>query len=108
VSITWCDDCGGMSFGTAVHTCPPRWDIWRPDHGEERGDRHPERGEDAEAAVTLWAERDDSDSAEYSIVGGEEATVHVCPHDADGDAQHEVWRVYGEAQPVYHAAQVEP
>jgi hypothetical protein len=57
----------------------------------------------AEAAARTWAERDDADSADYSIVRGNEATVLVA-EDREG-AKEECFVVSGESCPVYRARQ---
>jgi len=76
--MSWdlCRKCGRYE-PSASHHCPPAWKLWRPEHGGTEEDAITVYGYSAEAAVEAWAERDDRDSADYSIVGGNNATVHV-------------------------------
>ena len=60
------------------------------------------RATDHASAAEVWAQQDDADSVDYTIVKGEPARVRVT--DEDGCAKEFV--VSGEAVPVYHARQV--
>lgn len=100
-----CRVCGEWGW-MASHQCPPMWDIYCPDHGDDAETARAFYGTDAEDAVEKWAERADSDSAEYSIVGGQPATVFVRP--AGGDGAWEKWVVEGEAVPEYRAHKEPP
>ena len=77
--------------------------VWCPDYGQTESDAWRIEAGDAGDAAEEWAELDDCDSAEYSIVSGKDQTVTVksC---ADGSVTS--WRVRGEAQPVYYAHEV--
>lgn len=72
--------------------------VWNPDHGD-REDARTFDTYDAEGAVKKWAERDDAESADYRIVGGQECDV--CVEDEAGTVTR--WLVWGEPCPVYHA-----
>jgi len=72
--------------------------IWREDDGCE-DDAESVHAHFPEAAVEKWAERDDAESADYLIVGGQDATVMV--RAPDGDLLR--YRVTGEAVPSYSA-----
>ena len=58
---------------------------------------------DAEMAAEEWAERDDSDSAEYHIVGGRDITVNVRDLETDEVTR---YTVSGEAVPQYTAREI--
>lgn len=77
------------------------WHVWCPERGQEKGDNRMVVSHSAEAAARAWAERDDAESADYSIVGGNEATVMVA-EDRDG-APEQCFVVSGESCPVYRA-----
>ncbi|MBA3622917.1 MAG: hypothetical protein H0W48_00305 [Methylibium sp.] len=51
--------------------------VWRPESGQEPEDGRFFDAYDAHAAVCKWAEREDSRSSDYLIVGGSDATVRV-------------------------------
>jgi hypothetical protein len=73
--------------------------VWCPERGQNSSDARRIEAFDAEEAAELWAERDDRNSAEYSIVAGEDVVVCVrCP---DGKVSR--WRVSGESVPNYIA-----
>ncbi len=71
-----CSECSEWFF-SEYHTCSPLWRVWCPEDGETMYDEILIRADDAIQAAENWAERDDSDSAEYSIVGGQKVEVHV-------------------------------
>lgn len=79
------------------------WHVWCPERGQEKGDTRMVVSHSAEAAARTWAERDDAESADYSIVGGTPAEV-VVAEDRDGAPEHR-FTVSGESCPVYHARQ---
>jgi hypothetical protein len=60
---------------------------------------------DAEEAAEKWAEHEDSWSADYWIVGGEEARVMVQRSDGGGAVE---FVVTGESRPAYTADAVTP
>lgn len=74
--------------------------VWCPDMGAEREDACEIEAYDAASAAEEWAEDEDRNSAEYSIVGGRETPV-VCV--AEGDGPEQEFRVSGEAVPAYYA-----
>ena len=77
-----------------------KFKVWCPEYGGSFADAREFDAYDAEMAAEEWAEREDSDSAEYSIVGGEEKTVCVSPIESD---RHETYIVSGESIPYYRA-----
>ncbi len=92
----WCNGCKVFHQLGDAHL--PIYTIWC----EALGHGGPEDGcsqgaHSARGAVVAWAERDDVDSAEYSIVSGSPATLNVkCP---DGKVM--LWIVSGESVPEY-------
>jgi len=81
------------------------WRVWCPDRGATKEDGRKVFAHSAEAAAVEWAERDDADSADYSIVGGTPAEVVVAA-DRD-DAEEHRFMVFGESSPVYRAQAAE-
>ena len=79
------------------------WWVWCPERDQCKEDGKRVVATYAEAAAVKWAERDDADSADYSIVGGNDATVMVA-EDRDG-APEQRFTVSGESCPVYRARQ---
>lgn len=75
--------------------------VWQPDAGEFDCARRIE-AVDAEQAAETWAAIDDRDSADYTIVGGDEAIVVVQAPDGTRTR----WRVTGESVPSYSATEV--
>lgn len=109
-----CPTCGASTFLTSsgvltglfggAHKCPPMWRVWCPDQGEDGPDDGRDiRAVDAAAAVEEWAEQDDINSADYSIVGGATERLHV----QDGDDVL-TFDVTGRAEPVYTATEAHP
>jgi hypothetical protein len=79
-----------------------RYRVWCPDRGQTRDVAMVTTAYDEALAAEHWAERDDWNSAEYSIVGGRETpTVHVC-EDKPG-APVKIYKVEGESVPSYTA-----
>ncbi|WP_368928398.1 hypothetical protein [Mixta calida] len=74
--------------------------VWCPDMGAERDDACEIEAYDAESAAKKWAEEEDCNSAEYTIVSGRETPV-VCVAEGEGPAQE--FSVSGEAVPTYYA-----
>ena len=111
MSIEWCRDCKEIRFGN--HRCDPGWYVWQPDNGETEDDARTFYGMSPDAAVEKWAAWSDSHSADYDIVGGGEATVHVRLRSQDTDraeflrlpTEELIFEVYGESVPSYHAVQ---
>lgn len=83
---------------TDRHACPPAFDCWRPEYGEDETDARTIYADHAMAAARVWAERSDS-RGDYEIVRGSEATVHV----RAPDGALFVFVVSGETVPEYHA-----
>jgi len=73
--------------------------IWCPDLGETSDDGRSMDGYCAEDAVATWAQREDSESADYWIVKGEGTTVIA--RSPDGTEQS--FRVIGEQAINYYA-----
>ena len=95
----------GHKFGwVSTHVCPPAYLVWCPEHDELEVDAKPIRANDAEEAVTEWADQYDVRTAEYPIVGGrDEPTVHA--RAPDGTVTR--WQVTGESVPHYSARELE-
>lgn len=98
----WCNDC--RACHKAGHHLP-LWDVWCNEHGDERGDYRPVRASDAEEAAKRWASMTDYESADYTIVSGEEETVFVAPHD-DETTPPKKYLVTGESIPQYYAREI--
>ncbi|WP_142501292.1 hypothetical protein [Klebsiella sp. 2680] len=77
--------------------------VWCPENGEEREDAREFEAHDASDAAQVWAEHDDSWSADYQIVSGISQPV-VCV--ALGDGPVERFRVSGECVAQYYASPV--
>lgn len=60
-----------------------KWKVWNPEHGDFEDAREIEARYPEDAAED-WAQRDDCESADYSIANGNEATVHVSHAAGDG------------------------
>ena len=74
--------------------------VWCPDMGSEREDACEIEAIDAESAAQDWAEGEDCNSAEYSIVSGRQTPV-VYVAELNKPAQ--MFVVSGEAVPAYYA-----
>lgn len=98
-----CPTCGEFKFNEN-HRCPPEWLVWSPDYGGTEEDAIPLRASRPEGAAELWAERSDRMSADYSIVGGTDATVLVR---AVGTQETFRYLVSGETVPSYSARLVQ-
>ena len=99
----WCTACGGFLWSGKRHMCPPAWDVWCPERDGERGDASPTHAYNAREAAQKWAERDDRDSCDYTIVGGDVVIVHVAAVSGDDVRR---FTVSGESVPQYHAEEV--
>lgn len=89
---------GGM-LDESKHRCPPRWDVWPTDESREDG-ADCIYAQTAEDAATKWGEVEDWRSAEYQIVGGRDAKVHVASYT---DESILTFLVSGETVPEYYA-----
>lgn len=75
--------------------------VWCPDRGADKEDGLFIRSYSPEGAATAWAEWDDAQSADYTIVGGTPVDVLVA-EDRDGAPEHR-FTVTGEPHPTYRA-----
>ena len=75
--------------------------IWRPESGQDSEDGTVVEAYDANAAACKWAERYDSDGADYLIVRGVDATVMV--RAVNKPAEQYEMIVSGESVPSYRA-----
>lgn len=73
--VSWCKTCNEYIYDR--HICPPKWKLWVPEAGDTEEDAREVYATSPEAAAEKWAEEDDRNSADYSIVNGNEATVHL-------------------------------
>lgn len=94
-----CPTCGEFKLNEH-HRCPPEWLVWSLDYGGTEEDAIPLRASRPDKAAEEWAKRSDRTSADYSIVGGSDATVLV-----RDTGSREVFRylVSGETVPSYSA-----
>ena len=76
--------------------------VWSPDQGGKQEYSKRIDAIDEEHAAELWAEWEDSHSAEYTIVSGEEVTVCVVE---DGQDEVRTYVVIGESVPRYFATE---
>lgn len=101
IESSTCKTCGEWIYGeNPRHTYPPAWLVWNPDEGSTEADARTFYARDAEDAAEKWAERDDNDSAEYTIVRGSTAKVGVR---AVAGGEVTWWTVTGYYDPVYSA-----
>ena len=77
-----------------------KFDVWCPDLGSGPEDARVFEAFDAEHAATEWADWEDGYSADYWIVGGQDALVCVRPH--GGEDVHE-FLVHGRTERAYSA-----
>jgi len=75
--------------------------VWCPEYGGTRDDARTIDAFCASKAAELWAEHEDRTSADYLIVKGNCAVVHVSREDDPTTTS--VFRVYGETVPRYSA-----
>jgi hypothetical protein len=76
------------------------WLAWSPDDGQTEADARPVAASSPEAAAEWWAEADDRESADYSIVRGNDALVMVTSDDGGPPL---AFIVEGRAVPCYTA-----
>lgn len=96
-----CSTCDGWIYGDAYHCCPPKWLVWSADSGED--DAREIYATDESDAAEKWAEREDLNSAEYSIVRGNSVTVCVRGTVAGAVTRFDV---SGESVPSYSAREL--
>jgi hypothetical protein len=82
------------------HRCKPIWLVFNPDHHEDWEEASRIHANSPQAAAEKWAEQDDCESAEYSIVAGTDAAVQVRRLD-EPDTDPVWWVVSGESVPEY-------
>ena len=99
---SWCSVCGNFLYSSG-HKCPPKWLVWDAED-ESESDARVIYAINPDDAAELWAERDDSDSAEYSIVSGHKVTVFVKDPQLNTMKQ---FSVTGESVPEYHASEID-
>lgn len=92
-----------MNPNAYPHVCPPRWLVWNTDQGGTEEFASHVYARSAEGAAELWAEQDDSTSADYLIVKGLVVIVNV---KKDPDGPIERFTVTGETVPHYYAEPV--
>ena len=78
--------------------------VWRPDYGGTRDDAREVEAYDMGEAAEKWADKYDRDSAEYLIVGGQDAELMVELVGGNGKAYKYI--VSGDAVPSYRARMV--
>tara|TARA_R110002020_G_scaffold254660_1_gene468440 strand:+ start:2079 stop:2348 length:270 start_codon:yes stop_codon:yes gene_type:complete len=79
-----------------------KFKVWSPEEAEECDAGTYEVLFGPGQAAEEWAARDDAESADYRIVSGDEAVVHV----RSGSGMLTRWRVSGETVAAYHAAEL--
>jgi hypothetical protein len=94
-----CDRCGSFCV-LDDHVCPPRYVVWCPDDGSTEDDGKTFRANSPSGAAEQWAEWNDRHSADYNIVKGCGAVVHVRSEDG---GETSVFTVTGETVPLYSA-----
>ena len=78
-----------------------RYVVWRPDYGQTQEDGRTIEADHPAAACIAWAERDDQESAEYSIASGKDAELMVA--ELGSSLAPFRYSVGGEAIPSYYA-----
>ena len=95
-----CPNCHEFLYETFTHKCLPYFMVWDAEHDES--DAYKVFAADEQSAAEKWAEDDDCNSADYSIVGGDEAEVFV----KSPDGTITKFQVSGEATPQYYAREI--
>jgi hypothetical protein len=78
------------------------FEVWCVENGGTREDGRRIQARSAEDAAKIWAERDDADSADYLIVGGQPKAVTVI----GPDGREQTFEVSGETRAFYRAREV--
>ncbi len=86
------------------HRCAPIWLVLDPEQSGEWEDAVKVYATDPEQAAEKWAQDEDVESGEYSIVGGTDMAVQVRRLD-EPDAAPVWWVVTGESIPTYRASE---
>lgn len=102
MAFTRCPICQEWDVGN--HRCKPTFLVWCEEQGECEDDARTIYAHDAESAAQKWADQEDHESAEYSIVAQKwEPTVTV---QDQRDNELKWFIVSGEAVPSYSATEV--
>ncbi len=101
--MPFCKICSNHYFERQTHKCPPIYEVCCPEMYSE-DEWECVREHDAEEAAKKWAEEDDWNTAEYTIVGGEEVEVWVR---LKGKEKILKFVVTGESLPNYYATPLE-
>lgn len=97
-----CGTCHALIWdGDPEHKCPPVWEVWNVDGGDERQWASQIHAHDAEEAAKKWGE--EYDNGDYTIIGGSEETVFV----ARPGQEPKRFVVSAEAQAHYYARELE-
>lgn len=98
-----CAICDEYDF-VSNHKCKPLW-LVTPEDCDPEVDAWHIYAVDAEEAATKFAERYDQETAEYSIVSGEDVLVLV----TDEQRENQTWfEVEGYSVPEYSASEADP
>jgi hypothetical protein len=114
--MPFCSKCNKYSLYSSSHKCPPQWRCWNIDiYGEDIHGGHLFYGWDAGDAAREWAAWSDLD--EHALLDGALEEVLIVREDDYKKVQDEEnpesllevkkFSVYGEAQPVYYAREIE-
>ena len=87
-----------------THKCSPIWLVFTEDRHEDWDEADRVYANSPREAAEKWAEDDDCESAEYSIVAGTAAAVQVRRLD-EPDTDPVWWTVSGESFPTYRATE---
>lgn len=98
-----CNKCGEFSVSSLRHVCQPKYLVWRPDAGETEDDADTFSARSHCDAAERWAEKDDRNSADYTIVGGSSAEVLVR---LEGEEVSRWVSVSGETVASYHGREI--
>jgi hypothetical protein len=101
MEMTWCKKCNEFMMYPERHQCPPTFEVCQPDCDPDYWETI--MAKDAGLAAEKWAEADDCNSAEYLIIGGDDATVLVRKL---GEQETQKFIVTAEAVPEYYAKEV--
>lgn len=90
-----------MAHGVSTGPKATHYRVWCPDYGGTKDDSRRVDAYCPGYAAERWAERNDADSADYLIVGGQPAVV-VVAEAFEGAPEHR-FTVSGEQVPKYRA-----
>jgi hypothetical protein len=100
MSFSKCRNCGEYDY-TPSHTCKPGYLVWPEDGGEEDFPKMI-HAVDFQDAAEKYANYDDQHSADYMIVGGQDAIVFV-----KGGGITKKFSVSGQQVREYSASEIE-